>query len=103
MKEGMKELEMHLEFKLNTLPILLTDSMIELIESGLYYNYGRDRSLCPIMFFCPKVVSTLKCKLEDSILATHYIAQYIVHTKFEVGKVENWLTVIDVAHLGMFP
>jgi hypothetical protein len=102
MKEGLKELTLHMDFVLNTLPIVITEPMMELIDSGLFYNYGRDKSLCPIMFFCPKVVSQLKCQLEDSILATHYIAQYVLHTKMHIGKVENWITVIDAAHLGIF-
>lgn len=99
--EGMKELRDHLDFLKTTLPIVLTEPMMELLDSGLYYMYGRDKSLRPLMMFCPKVITTLKIELEEAMMATHFVAQYVVQYKMYPGKVENWLTVLDLGKLGM--
>jgi len=50
-EDAMKELEIHLTWRKETLPIVLTDPMANLLESGLYYMYGRDKSLRPLMMF----------------------------------------------------
>lgn len=99
-KKAFEELKLHIEFKRDTLPILLTESLVTCISSGLYYNYGRDKSLCPVMIFCPKIVASLGISLEDAMTATHFVAQYIMNNKMLTAKVENWLTIIDIAQLG---
>ena len=61
--------------------------------------YGRDKSLRPILTFCPKIVLSLKIELEEAMLATHYVAQYVSDHLFVDGKIENWLHILDLAHL----
>lgn len=100
-KEALDELKLHTDFLKETLPIILTDPMKELLDSGLYYMYGRDKSLCPLMIFWPAVVASLKCELEEAMTATHYVAQYVVNYMMHVGKIENWLTILDMANLGV--
>jgi hypothetical protein len=75
--------------------------MADLLESGLYYMHGRDKSLRPLMMFCPKVFVTLKMDLHDAMMATHFMGQYIVNYMMRPGKVENWLIILDLAHLGI--
>jgi len=40
-------------------------------------------------------------ELEEAMMATHFVAQYVIDHKMHVGKVENWLTILDLANLGV--
>ena len=102
MDQAAKKFEDHLVWRQETLPIQLTDHMRELIvELGLSYTHGRDRSLRPITFFQPVVVVGREIILEESIMATHYVAQHLIEEMMVIGKVENWVNVLDVAKLGL--
>ena len=102
MDQAAKKFEDHLVWRQETLPIQLTDHMRELIvELGLSYTHGRDRSLRPITFFQPVVVVGRDIILEESIMATHYVAQHLIEEMMVIGKVENWVNVLDVAKLGL--
>ena len=100
MKEGLAETLLNVEFK-QKLPVILDDKMIKWLESGLYYCHGRDRNLRPIMIFCPKVVVTQNIELEDAIITTHFVSQYIIDHLMYEGKVENYLTILDSAKLSI--
>ena len=73
--------------------------MVGLLDSGLYYMYGRDTSLRPLLVFSPKVILTLEIELDDAMLATHFVAQYIIDNLFKPGKIENWVHILDLANL----
>lgn len=99
LKDAHEELIIHLNFLSETLPIILTEPMMELIDSGYYYMHGRDRSLRPIMIVSPKEILGLGLEPHDGIMAIHFVAQYVLNHKMYPGKIENVLTVIDLAHL----
>lgn len=100
-KEGLKELRLHIDWIHETLPIMITEPMVELIESGTFYMYGRDRSLCPIMHLCPRPLTGLKLNVDEAIMATHFVAQYVKDHMMYAGKVENWLTIMDVDNMSV--
>lgn len=64
-----KRIQEVLEWKAKTFPMVLTDDQKTLIDAGLFYVHGRDRSLRPITIFCPKVVLSFKIGIEDSLPA----------------------------------
>lgn len=90
----------HLEWREKNLPIILNDTQKLIIDSGLFYVHGRDRSLRPVSYFCPKIILGIKCELEESLLACHFIAHYVIENMMVVGKIENWVTILDLAKLG---
>jgi len=101
-KQASKRLLEHLKWREETLPITLNDNMHELIaDLGLFYTHGRDRSLRPLTFFQPIVVVGRKVDLEESLLACHYVAQHIIENMMVIGKVENWINVLDLAKLSV--
>lgn len=53
------------------------------------------------MIFCPKVVVTQNIELEDAIITTHFVSQYIIDHLMYEGKVENYLTILDSAKLSI--
>ena len=99
LKDAYEELTHHLNFLANTLPIVLTEPMMKLLDSGYYYSHGRDRSLRPIMFVSPKEILGLGLEPHDDITAIHFVAQYVMRHKMWPGKIENVLTIIDLANL----
>lgn len=56
-----------LAWKEKTFPMVLSDNQKTLLDSGLLYVHGRDRSLRPIMIFCPKVILSYDIGLEESL------------------------------------
>lgn len=101
-KQSAEKLLEHLRWREETLPITMTDVMWDLIrDSGLFYTHGRDRSLRPISIFQPIVIVGKNIVLEDSLLACHYVADYIIEKIMVVGKVENWINILDLAKLGL--
>lgn len=94
-----KNLIQILEWKDKNFPMVLTDNQKTLLTSGLYFVHGRDRSLRPITFFCPKIILDLGIDIVESLPACQFIAQYIIEHMFAVGKVENFVNVFDLAKL----
>jgi hypothetical protein len=100
-KNALDEINYHLNWIRETLPIIMTRKMARLIEGGFYYMYGRDRSLRPIMMFYPKVILRLHADLNDAMMAAQYVAQYVIDNRMYKGRIENWLTIVDLEHLGI--
>ena len=94
-----EELNFDHKWRISTLPIFLSDSMKNMLKSGLYYVHGRDRSLRPITVFSPVVVLSLEFEVKEAILATHFVDQYIIDFMLAPGKVENWIGILDLGNL----
>ena len=73
--------------------------MKDLLDSGLYYIHGRDRSLRPITFFSPAVVLVKQFDINDAIIASHFVDQYMINYLMTPEKVENWNWVLDLGNL----
>ena len=98
-KKAVEEFNFDHEWRVNTLPIFLTDQMKKLLESGLYYVHGRDRSLRPISIFSPAIVLGIDYEINDAILASHFVNQYIIDFMMTQEKVENWVGILDLGSL----
>ena len=94
------ELKYHVEWKRDNLPITITDKMSELISSGFFYMYGRDKSLHPITIFSPKVILKTNAELSVAMMSAQFVGQYILDHQMREGKVENWVTIVDLDNLG---
>ena len=77
------------------LPIVLNEKMIDCLNLGLFYSFGRDRCLRPILIFRPKVSVDHKIQLEDAIQTSHFVLQYVIENMMYEGKVENFITILD--------
>ena len=58
--------------------INLTRNMMTLLDSGLYYIHGRDRSLRPIVVFTPEIALKIKANVQDAVVASHFVNNYIL-------------------------
>ena len=85
---------MDVEF-ISKLPIVLNEKMIDCLNLGLFYSFGRDRCLRPILIFRPKVSVDHKIQLEDAIQTSHFVLQYVIENMMFEGKVENFITILD--------
>ena len=98
-KKAEEELNLHYNWKLETLPIVLNNVMKDLLDSGLYYVHGRDKSLRPLNIFCPAVVLEKQFDINDAIAASHFVDQYIINYLMTPEKVENWSSILDLGKL----
>ena len=96
---AVEELNFDHKWRVKTLPIFLSDSMKNLLQSGLYYAHGRDRSLRPITIFSPAVALNHKFGIKEAILASHFVDQYVIDFMLAPGKIENWIGILDLGNL----
>ena len=102
LKQAATQFVEHLIWREENLPIELNDHMTDLIVNlGMFYTHGRDRSLRPIAIFQPIVVVGRDIVLEESILACHHVAQHVIEKLMVVGKIENWVNILDLHKLGL--
>lgn len=88
-----------LEWKTKTFPMVLTDNQKTLLDAGLFYTHGRDKSLRPIVIFDPKVILEYDIGLEESLPACQFVSNYIIEHMFYIGKVENFTNILDLGKL----
>ena len=101
-EEAVQELNFDHYWRLNTLPIFLTDSMKSLLQTEFYYSHGRDRSLRPILILTPAVVLNSECEWDDFIMLSHFINQYVIDFMLTPGKIENWIGIINLENVSLF-
>ena len=98
-EDTLEELNLDHKWRVNTLPIFLTEPMKNLLQSGVYYIHGRDRSLRPITVFSPAAVLDMEFEIKDAIFACHFVDQYIIDFMLAPEKVENWVGILDLGNL----
>ena len=79
--------------------ISLTRNMMALLDSGLYYIHGRDRSLRPIVVFTPEIALKIKANVQDAVVASHFVNNYILKYLLWEEKIETWSGIMDLSNL----
>lgn len=96
-------LKKHQKYLDKKCPILLSDDMKQVLDSGILYVHGRDRCFRPILIYNASALNEfLKFSYSKDILkACMFVLFYVVENLLFAGKVENWLLVIDFNHLSI--
>lgn len=102
MADVVKNINEHYEYKQQVSPIILNDDMKKLIENGLIYVHGRDKSFRPIIVFQSGVFTDVGASLEDALLATYFVSWMLIDHLMIPGKIENWVLIDDLDNLSMF-
>ena len=90
-----------IEFRHEYLPIILNDEMKELIDSGMMYIHGRDKCFRPIYVIQAVKITEAKAELDNIMLAEFFVTFYGMENMTLPGKIENWVTINDMANLSM--
>lgn len=98
-EKSVEEFMIYNQYHLDYKSIILSENQKNLLNSGLFYTHGRDKCLRPITFFNPDVVVKINAELEDAIVVSHFVNQYIINYLMVTEKVENWVCVLDLSNL----
>lgn len=91
-----EDLLTHLDWRVETLPIILTDLQKKFLDEGLFYLHGRDKNYRPLNIFDPRVIIGKKADRDEVIMIVHFVFQYIINNMFIPGKIENWVSLMDL-------
>ena len=69
-------------------PVILTPNMREMLDLGLMYLFGRDRSLRPTNILYPYKLESCKGGIEEARQVLHYVDKYTVEYMIKPGKVD---------------
>jgi hypothetical protein len=100
-KKASEDLLSHLDWRVNTLPILLTTAQKQFLDEGMFYIHGRDRNFRPLNVFDPRVVVGKNADKEEILMIVHFVLQYIIDNMLMPGKVENWVGLMDLSNLSL--
>ena len=73
------------------------DKIVELLNLGFLYVYGRDHQFRPILV-CQPYIYQKNMKLyheEEVIRASAFLFQFIVNNMFIPGQIENWIMILS--------
>jgi len=68
-KTAVKDLQQNIEWRVEHLPIILTDIQKELLDNGYLYTHGRDKFFRPLVVHNPKVYKTFKPEVDEALNA----------------------------------
>ena len=100
-KKSYERLVKYLKWHKNIFPMVIQprDKIVELLNLGYLYVYGRDHQFRPILV-CQPYVYQKNMKLyqeEEVIRASAFLFQFIVNNMFIPGQIENWIMILNFA------
>ena len=100
LKESYKRIVEYLEFSNKTFPIIITPKsrLIEILNKGFIYVYGRDNRFRPVIICQAKVFQKYykEYQTEELLQATSFLCQYIVNNMLIPGQYETWNMIINL-------
>ena len=100
-KKSYERLVRYLKWHKNMFPMTIQpkDKIVELLNLGFLYVYGRDHQFRPILV-CQPYIYQKNMKLyqeEEVIRASAFLFQFIVNNMFIPGQIENWIMILSFA------
>jgi len=85
-------------------PFELNSSVIEILDSGFLYSYGRDKRFRPICILNTEVYLRLQKKYSsgDWLKAVIFFLEYVIHHMLIPGQVEDWCVISDLRSVSLF-
>ena len=89
---------------LNNTPKTINDKIINLLNSGFMYVFGRDSGFRPIIVVSIKTIKVILSQnysFEDINKAIIYLMNYIIKYLLIPGQIENWIVFVDFDDVGI--
>jgi len=100
LEESYKRLVDYLKFCKETYPILISPNskLIEILNKGFVYVYGRDNRFRPIIICQCKVFQKFykNYQCEEILQASYFLCQFIVNNMLIPGQFESWIMIINL-------
>ena len=74
---------------------------VDELNKGFAYIYRRDRSYRPLFVMNVNKLKNTKADHETLINMSSFVIQFIISRALVPGKVENWVTIIDMKGVGI--
>ena len=100
-KDSIKRIKIFLEYDNKTFPMLLTpkSKILEILNKGIIYSYGRDNRYRPIIICQCKAFQKFykDYQTEELMKATAFLLQYILNNMLLPGQYETWNMIINLS------
>ena len=100
-KDSIKRIKVYLDYNNKTFPMPLTpkSKVIEILNKGFFYCYGRDHRFRPIVVCQADVFQKFykEYQTEELMKATAFLLQYLVNNLLVPGKFETWIMIINLS------
>lgn len=107
-RDCLSAFENYSQWRQANVPPVLTELTSKMIDSGYFYIHGRDRKFRPMIIINPRKIRQFKnLGLDDSVAVDEvirgcsFIIEYVVNNVHLPGQIENWISICDVAKLGI--
>ena len=105
-KKSCERLIRYLNWYKKVFPMIIQprDKIVELLNLGFLYVYGRDHQFRPIIICQPYVYQkNMKLYHEDDVIkASVFLFQFIVNNMFIPGQIENWIMILSFEGISPF-
>ena len=101
-----KRLVKYIEWSNKTFPLVIQpkSKIIEILNKGIFYVYGRDCKFRPLLIL--RLVEFIKYEkiysVEEVIMASCFLGQFIINHMFLPGHVERWDMIINLRKVTLF-
>lgn len=101
LEDSYKRLVDYLKFCKETFPVVISplSKIIEILNKGFVYVYGRDHRFRPIVVCQFKTFQIFykNYQMEDILKATYFLSQFIVNNMLIPGQFESWVFIVNIS------
>ena len=101
LKESYKRVVDYLKFSSSTFPVIIkpNSKLIEIINKGFVYVYGRDNRFRPIIICQCKVFQKFykNYQTEEILQSVYFLCQFLVNNMLIPGQFESWVFIINLS------
>lgn len=93
----------HINWRRSFFPFDLTSSIIDILQCGFLYSFGRDHRFRPILILNTEVYikNSKKYSTTDWTKGLVYFLEYSIHHLLIPGQIEDWCVIIDLRNVSL--
>ena len=99
LNKAYERLSKYVNWFINMFPMTInpSDKIVEVLNCGLIYIYGRDHQFRPIIICQPYIFQKYEkyFNSDDIVNASLFLCQFAVNKMFIPGQIENWVMIIN--------
>ena len=101
LQESYKRVVDYLKFSNSTFPVVIkpNSKLIEILNRGFVYIYGRDNRFRPIIICQCKIFQKFykNYQTEEILQAVYFLCQFVVNNMLIPGQIESWVFIINIS------
>ena len=101
LQESYKRIVDYLKFSRETFPVVINPNskLIEILNKGFVYVYGRDNRFRPIVICQCKIFQKFykNYQTEEILQAVYFLCQFLVNNMLIPGQFESWVFIINLS------